>query len=165
MNGKIIKISLLLTAIILLSTYFYTKNNYVKVVPKDIATFEECATAGYPVMETYPETCRVPGGTTYTRVTTDNSPTEVTISGVYTCLPKINTGDPVTLECAFGLKTTEGYYSLDMSSILTDNYPALYGGETITVEGVLVPKEMLSADRWKTYDVVGVIVVDKIIKK
>jgi hypothetical protein len=37
-----------------------------------------------------------------------------------------------------------GYYSLDMSSILTDNYPMLYGNETITVEGMLVPKAMLA---------------------
>jgi hypothetical protein len=49
-----------------------------------------------------------------------------------------------------------------MSSILTDNYPMLYGNETITVEGMLVPKAMLSADRWKTYDVVGVIAVEKV---
>jgi hypothetical protein len=31
-----------------------------------IDTFEECVAAGYPVMESYPRQCRVPGGPTYT---------------------------------------------------------------------------------------------------
>jgi hypothetical protein len=150
--------------LVVVYAYFYTKNN--SVVPiKDISTFEECAAAGYPIMESYPERCSVPpGGGTFTRATTDEMPTPITLTGTYTCLPKVDTGGPVTLECAFGLKTDEGYYSLDMSSILTDNYPTLYGNETITVEGVLVPKAMLSSDRWKTYDVVGVISVDKVTK-
>lgn len=150
-------------AIVFIATYayFYVKNNSVAPI-QDISTFEECAAAGYPIMESYPERCSVPGGGTFTRVTTDAVPTPITLTGTYTCLPKKDTGGPVTLECAFGLKTDTGYYSLDMSSILTDNYPALYGNETITVEGVLVPKEMLSSDRWKTYDVIGVISVEKV---
>ncbi|MBP9670061.1 hypothetical protein KBD75_01520 [Candidatus Woesebacteria bacterium] len=152
-------ISLILFAIY---AYLYTINNPT-ISPKDISTFEECVASGYPIMESYPEQCHVPGGSTFTRVTTDESPTPITLTGTYTCLPKVDTGGPVTLECAFGLKTGEGYYSLDMSSILTDNYPALYGNETITVEGVLVPKAMLSSDRWKTYDVIGVISVEKVI--
>jgi hypothetical protein len=149
-------------ASIIVYAYFYTKNNSVAPI-KDTSTFEECVAAGYPIMESYPERCSVPGGATFTRVTTDAVPTPITLTGTYTCLPKKNTGGPVTLECAFGLKTDEGYYSLDMSSILTDNYPMLYGNETITVEGVLVPAEMLSSDRYKTYDVVGVISVEKVI--
>jgi len=143
--------------------YLYSKNNLNQVNPKDISTYEECVAAGYPIMETYPEQCHVPGRSTYTRVTTDEVSTPITLTGTYTCLPKKNTGGPVTLECAFGLKTDEGYYSLDMSSILTDNYPALYGNETITVEGVLVPIGMISSDRYKTYDVIGVVSVDKVI--
>lgn len=167
MNRNLSKLLLVITPLILITiyAYLYTTRRSNTVLQADIASFEECAAAGYPVVETYPETCRVPGGTTYTRVTTGDSPTQITISGTYTCLPKVDTGGPVTMECAFGLKTESGYYSLDMSSILTDNYPALYGNETITVEGVLVPKEMLSSDRWKTYDVVGVISVDKITKQ
>ena len=167
MNKNLSKLFLLIIPLVLviIYAYLYTTRRSVVVPPPDISTFEECAAAGYPVMETYPETCRTPDGTTYTRVTTDESPTPITISGLYTCLPKVDTGGPVTLECAFGLKTDRGYYSLDLSSILTENYPALYGNETITVEGVIVPKEMLSSDRWKTYDVVGVIAVDKIVRQ
>jgi hypothetical protein len=166
MKNKNVKAFLLFVSLIFVSiyAYFYVKNNSFTPT-KDISTFEECAAAGYPIMESYPEQCHVPGGSTYTRVTADESPTPITLTGTYTCLPKKNTGGPVTLECAFGLKTDEGYYSLDMSSILTDNYPMLTGNETITVEGVLVPKAMLSSDRWQTYDVIGVISVEKVSKE
>lgn len=146
-----------------LGIYLCSKNSPTHTNPKDISTYEECAAEGYPIMETYPEKCSVPGGGTFTRVTTGETTTPITLTGTYTCLPKVDTGGPVTLECAFGLQTDEGYYSLDMSSILTDNYPVLYGNETITVEGVLVPKAMLSSGRYKTYDVIGVISVDKVI--
>lgn len=164
MKNKIAKYLLALVPLVLVYAYFYVKNNSITPV-QDISTFEECAVAGYPIMESYPERCSVPGGGTYTRITTDESPTAITLTGTYTCLPKVDTGTPVTLECAFGLKTDDGYYSLDMSGVLTDNYPALYGNETITVEGMLVPKEMLSSDRYKTYDVISVISVEKVIKK
>lgn len=32
-----------------------------------IDSFEECAAAGYPIMESYPEQCAVPGGQTFTK--------------------------------------------------------------------------------------------------
>lgn len=143
--------------------YSYSQKNS-QTPPLDISTFEECATAGYPIMESYPEQCHVPGGATFTRVTTDSTPTPITTSGTYTCLPKVDTGRPITLECALGLQTEAGYYALDTSALLTANYPALMGGEHITVEGFLVPQAMLSADRWQTYDVIGVISVEKLVK-
>lgn len=34
----------------------------------DIDNFEECAAAGYPVMESYPEQCRTPDGRLFVRV-------------------------------------------------------------------------------------------------
>lgn len=159
---KLSKFLIIIVSLILVAIFAYSYSQKNSPNPQDIATFEECAAAGYPIMEIYPEQCRVPGGGTFTRVTTDAVPTPITVSGTYTCLPKVNTGSPVTLECAFGLQTDSGYYALDTSTVLTDNYPALMGGENITVEGSLVPKEMLSADRWQTYDVVGVIAVENI---
>lgn len=33
----------------------------------EITSFEECAEAGYPIMESYPEQCAVPGGETFVR--------------------------------------------------------------------------------------------------
>lgn len=35
-----------------------------------IGSFEECAAAGYPIMETYPAQCRTPEGTTFTETVT-----------------------------------------------------------------------------------------------
>ena len=32
-----------------------------------IANFEQCAAAGYAIMESYPERCQTPGGSTFTR--------------------------------------------------------------------------------------------------
>ena len=166
MNKNLSKLFLVIIPLILVMVYAYLyASRRSAIVPQpDIATFEECAAAGYPVMETYPETCRTPAGVTYTRVTPTQTPSPITISGTYTCLPKVNTGRPVTLECALGLQTDAGYYALDTSVVLTANYPAIQTGESITVEGALVPIEMVSADRWQTYDVVGIIAVDKIIR-
>lgn len=150
----------------LLAVFLYAQGNYQKktqrMVP-DIASFEECAAAGYPVMESYPEQCRTPDGRTFTRVTADIVPSPAVLTGVYVCLPKKDTGGPVTMECAFGLQTNKGYYALDLSAIESGNYPALTGNETITVEGVLVPIEMISTDRWQIYrDLVGIMSVEKI---
>lgn len=36
------------------------------VAPPPIASFEECAAAGHPVLESYPRKCAVPGGGTFT---------------------------------------------------------------------------------------------------
>jgi hypothetical protein len=168
MNQKPLKFIYILTPIllILLYTYWYASKKIVAPVTPDIASFEECAAAGYPVAESYPEICRTPDGRSFTRVTGDTVPTPITATGTYgICLPKKDTGGPMTLECALGLQTETGIYALDTTGVLTENYPALMGNEKIIVEGVLVPKEMLSADRWQTYDVVGVIAVEKIIKR
>ena len=43
--------------------------------PGNITTFDECAAAGYPVMESYPRQCRTPGadGQTFTEIIDDGS--------------------------------------------------------------------------------------------
>lgn len=41
----------------------------------DITSYEECVAAGYPIMESYPEQCAVPGGPTFTRQI-DDAPTD-----------------------------------------------------------------------------------------
>lgn len=38
---------------------------------KTITNYEECVAAGYPIMESYPERCAVPGGETFTRIIKD----------------------------------------------------------------------------------------------
>lgn len=165
LNKKYLPILALIPLVFAYAYYYSTSRAPQPSTPvSDISTFEECVAAGYPVIESYPEKCLVPGGNTYTRVTTDIVPSDITLSGTYTCLPKVDTGAPVTLECAFGLQAESGYYSLDTSAIPSVDYPVLMGGEEITVEGSLVPIKMISSDRWHTYDVIGVIAVDKLTK-
>lgn len=36
-------------------------------VTSTIDSFEDCVAAGYPVMESYPEQCAVPGGQSFTK--------------------------------------------------------------------------------------------------
>jgi hypothetical protein len=59
-------IFIVLIAIILLSAVFFTiwRNNK-KIAA--ITNFEECAAAGYPILESYPEQCRTPDGRSFTR--------------------------------------------------------------------------------------------------
>jgi hypothetical protein len=40
---------------------------YEKAVNTTIDSFEECAAAGYPIMESYPEQCMTPDGRSFTR--------------------------------------------------------------------------------------------------
>lgn len=44
--------------------------------PAEITSFDECVAAGYPVMESFPEKCSVPGGDTYTADTSPDSEDE-----------------------------------------------------------------------------------------
>jgi hypothetical protein len=48
---------------IVIAIFWYMRRDTSYV---NIATFEECASAGYPVMETFPEQCRTPDGRTFT---------------------------------------------------------------------------------------------------
>lgn len=44
-----------------------------KELPQPVITnFEECAKAGYPILEIYPEQCRIPDGRSFTRVISSN---------------------------------------------------------------------------------------------
>jgi hypothetical protein len=44
---------------------------YSQTPSPTITSFEECVAAGYPVLESYPEQCATPDGTTFTRVIPD----------------------------------------------------------------------------------------------
>lgn len=58
----IILITLIIAVV--LGAYYYT---YVTPY-QNITNFEECASAGYPVMESYPEQCRTPDGRTFVKI-------------------------------------------------------------------------------------------------
>lgn len=48
-----------------------TTHDPAEPTPIEINSFEECAAAGYPVMESYPERCTAPGLPTFTRTLSD----------------------------------------------------------------------------------------------
>lgn len=58
----------ILVAVILIAVlaagYYVLRSQMQKTT---ITTFEECAAAGYPVQESYPEICRTPDGQSFTR--------------------------------------------------------------------------------------------------
>lgn len=68
MNRKerILLVTGIIAIIILVGGYFIARSQTRKVI--NITNFEECATAGYPIMESYPEQCRTPDGRTFTRI-------------------------------------------------------------------------------------------------
>lgn len=45
-----------------------------------ITSFEDCARAGYPILETYPEQCKTPDGKTFTNI--NNPPLQSGITGM-----------------------------------------------------------------------------------
>ena len=47
------------------SGYVLSRQNKEDVDEVSVANFEECASAGYPVMESYPKQCRTPSGKTF----------------------------------------------------------------------------------------------------
>lgn len=51
--------------IILAGFYFYYDNKSTTAL--SVSSFEDCAKAGYPIMESYPEQCRTPDGRTFVR--------------------------------------------------------------------------------------------------
>jgi len=51
--------------------YFGQDESPEPVPPALITSFEECAAAGYPIMESYPEQCRSPEGQNFVRVIPD----------------------------------------------------------------------------------------------
>ncbi len=78
-----------------------------------------------------------------------------TLSGEVVCLPYRGDG-PHTMECAIGLRTDVGeHYVLDFTAS-SRQQTAPETGTRFTASGRITPIEMLSGDRWKTYDVVGV---------
>jgi len=48
----------------------------VPPLSEEINSFEDCAVAGYPIMESYPERCATPDGKSFTRDISGNVPVE-----------------------------------------------------------------------------------------
>lgn len=128
-----------------------------------VTSFDECAAAGYPVLDSYPEQCETPDGLRFVRMVPDEEIDEVrssiTVRGTFTCLPHWDTSGPQTLECAFGLLDDSGnYYVLrdtdenyaNVSSVPTDSY--------VEISGSFIPG---SSDRYQS---IGTVEVESVIE-
>ena len=158
MNKKIIWITTII--IILIITGVYSVLNQQKSSSlQTIINFEECVRAGYPIAESYPAQCFTPDGRGFVEeIEPPSGP--ITISGEITCLLK--TGQEQTLECAMGLKGTDGrHYGLKNLFKLDPEYKFSVGGLRVEVSGTFSPEEIKGPDGNK-YDVVGVIDVTSI---
>lgn len=66
------KIVLIGFLVLMLAIYAVVNFSVKKLFPEvvndqEITSFEDCAEAGYPVMESYPEQCRTPDGRNFVR--------------------------------------------------------------------------------------------------
>jgi hypothetical protein len=97
-------------------------------------------------------------------VTGDATPQNMTISGVYECLPHSDTSGSQTEECAFGVRTDEGeYYAVNFgqSAGAMEQFQA---GVHIVAEGFMVPKEALSDRTWEKYIMKGIFTVTRLME-
>lgn len=68
MKKNIPRITVTLVVLAIVTAILIFMNAYLKADVTDaIDSFEDCAAAGYPIAESYPEQCSVPGGKTFTK--------------------------------------------------------------------------------------------------
>lgn len=90
-------------------------------------------------------------------------PQQVTVTGIWECLPHKDRTGPQTMECAFGLAKdqSDGHYAI--STVLMSQYPVDFAtGTHVRVTGVLTPANQLSSIQ--KYDIDGVIQATSITK-
>ena len=69
-------VGVLVALVIIAGLFFAFAANKGQQQLLSITNFEQCANAGYPVMESYPRQCRTPDGRTFTEVVDDVSDTQ-----------------------------------------------------------------------------------------
>ncbi|HET6746896.1 MAG TPA: hypothetical protein VFH06_02195 [Candidatus Saccharimonadales bacterium] len=79
--------------------YWYTQRN------KSVSSYAECVAMGNQIMTTSPEQCTTPEGKRFT-----NPDSIATFEGTAVCLPHKDSNGPQTMECAVGIKTTDGIF-------------------------------------------------------
>lgn len=165
---KKVLLSLIVVTLLLAAGFFLFNRSETSA---SVSTFEECEAAGYPVGESYPRQCFTPDGSNFVEemdqvesepgATSTPSTNEVTIRGAITCLPKIGTG-PQTLECAMGLKATDGKnYGLRNLSESSPQFQFMNPNASVEVMGV-VKQEVIKGPDGNRYDTAGVIYVSSI---
>ncbi len=99
------------------------------------------------------------------KVNTDLDPTpkNVTLSGVYVCLPHKDNTRLYPDECTFGIKTDDGkYYAVNFGAS-SQAIKDFTNGKKIKAEGFTVIKEALSANQWGRYNMEGIFTVTKML--
>lgn len=119
-----------------------------------ITKYDECVNAGFPIMKSNPPKCQTPDG----RLFVEEVSKIKSVTGLHVCLPVKNPNEPHNDICRFGIWTDEGdYFALDLTALPSTgfNFPT---GTRLTVNGLVVPLENISADLLE-YDIIGLIKV------
>ncbi len=95
-------------------------------------------------------------------VVVDGTSKPVTLTGVYGCLPHLDTTGPQTEECAFGFKTDDGVYYAVNFGASADAMMQFQAGARITAEGHIVIKEALSSSEWAKYNMRGIFTITSV---
>jgi hypothetical protein len=83
---------------------------------------------------------------------------EVTLEGTSVCLPHKDTSGPITLECAFGLKTDDNlHYALDTTLYFPEEIASLPSEQRIAVTGIYTPTAMVEDKQLTKYAIQGLL--------
>lgn len=91
-------------------------------------------------------------------------PYRTALSGEYVCLPHKDTTGPQAEECAYGLKTDDGYYYAIDFALMSQEQQPLATGQRITANGLVTPLEWLSTNHWQRYPIEGIFSVTDSVK-
>lgn len=100
---------IILATVLIIGTGFYMWYQGVEEQEaiRAITSFEECAAAGYPIMESYPEQCRTPDGRNFTRDISNDEPGGIVANGcaVAGCSSQLcvsaNEADEIVTTCEY----------------------------------------------------------------
>lgn len=148
---------------------FYAINEYIYNAKQaddnesnaSITTYEECVDAGYPVIDTYPNSCKLSKDKIFVQRLPSHelkaATSDVLFAGQLVCLPHWVTEGEQTLECAIGFKRNSGeYYGLT-----TLNYTGPRLG-TFPLNSQIELKGSLSPGSMEKYNTRGVIEIKEI---
>ena len=117
---------------------------------QNISSYDECVAAGYPVQESYPARCTIPGGKGFSQ----NAAT--ILEGKVVCLPHKDSDGPQTLECAAGLQTDEGKYYMLHSNKPDSSLAEIAGSDKrVRITGTLRPNDT------DTYQSSGIVDIER----
>lgn len=125
--------------------------------PQSVTNFDDCARAGYPIVDSDPEQCETPDGIRYV----DDGQSSAILQGTLECLPHRDTSGPTTTECSFGLLhgKTDEYYALrdpDPTQPILGSIPT---GTDVRVTG------NLTLEQHDTYQSIGTVEVTQVIEQ